>query len=569
MTGDNVKHNGEKRRANSTRGARKYETVRKAKHTRQLTLLAFAAALCAEPSVVHAFAFSFDNPDLSGDFNTTLSYTAAYRLSPADPNLLFNTGNPSTIDLDDGNTNFHHRGFVESQFYGFSELDLKYKSFGFRVSGEAYYDPLYNRTNANNSPFTTNNVSVPYNQFTSAATTVAGRQAQVLDAFVYGSQKVGAVPITVRVGQLGQMWGETLFFGANGIAGGMVPVDINKLVSNPSAEFKQIVLPVPQATLSAQLPHHITFGTYYQFGWRSDQLPPAGSYFSSADIVGQGAESFYLPIPGFPPQLMRAPDLAGNSTGQYGFQLKFSPDGWNTDFGLYWIRFNAKDPQLYADPILDNYRMVYPNGVRSFGASFSTNLGDANVAGEVSIRENMPLASDVVVDFTGAGNNTNNPLYAVGKTAHANLSMLYSVPRTPLWRDATLAAEIGWNRRLSITANAQALDPNATRDAIGMQVVFSPSYYQVLPGLDISVPISIGYNPVGKSSVVGFNGGGYHTGDFTLGVKGVYLQVWNVSLNYTRYLGAAQPYLDAAGHYTYGQSLADRDFISLSLSRSF
>lgn len=534
-----------------------------------LTPLAIAATLCMSPTVAHAFAFNFDNPDLSGDFNTTLSYTAAYRLSPANPNLLFNPASPSSIDLDDGNTNFYHRGLIENRFYGFSEVDLKYKNFGFRVSGEAYYDTMYNRSNANNSPYTTNNVSVPYNQFTGATTTVMGRQAQILDAFVFGTQKVGSVPITVRVGQLAQMWGETLFFGANGIAGGMVPVDINKLLTDPSAEFKQIILPVPQATLQAALPHHITFGTYYQFGWRSDQLPPAGSYFSSADIVGQGAESFYLPIPGYPSQLFRAPDLAGSSTGQYGFQLKFSPQDWNTDFGLYWIRFNAKDPQLYADPVLDNYRMVYPNGVRSFGASFSTNLGDANVAGEVSIRENMPLASDVVVDFAGVGNNTNNALYAVGKTAHANLSMLYFVPRTPLWRDATLAAEVGWNRRLSITANALALDPNATRDAVGMQLVFSPSYYQVLPGLDIHVPIGIGYNPVGKSSVVGFNGGGYHTGDFTLGIKGVYQQVWNVSLNYTRYLGAAQPYEDAVGHYTYGQSLADRDFISLSLSRSF
>lgn len=527
------------------------------------------AAFMVSPAV-HAFSFTFDNPDLSGDFNNTVSYTAAYRLRPADPSLLFGpSASPLNIDLDDGDNNFRHRGMVENRVDLFSELDLKYKSFGIRLSGEAYYDSMYNRQNANNSPFSTNNVSVPYNQFTDATRTVQGRQAQLLDAFVYGTQKVGNVPVTVHVGQLAQLWGETLFFGANGIAGGMAPTDIDKFLSDPSAEFKQIILPVPQATVSAQLPHHVTFGAYYQFGWRSDQLPPAGSYFSSADIVGQGAESIYLPVPGFPSQLYRVNDQAGKDTGQYGFQLKFSPEGWNTDFGLYWIRFNAKDPELYADPVLDQYRMTYPNGVRSLGASFSTNLGDANVAGEISIRHNMPLNSDLVVDFTGLGNNTNNPLYAVGNTAHANLSVLYSVPRSPLWRDATLAAEIGWNRLLSITANPQALDPSATRDAVGVQLVFAPDYYQVLPGLDISVPIGIGYNPVGKSSVIGFNGGGYHTGDFTLGIKGTYLQVWNVALNYTRYLGPTAPFLNPAGTYTFGQSLADRDFVSLSLSRSF
>ena len=48
--------------------------------------------------------------------------------------------------------------------------------------------------------------------------------------------------------------------------------------------------------------------------------------------------------------------------------------------------------------------------------------------------------------------------------------------------------------------------------------------------------------------MVGFNGGGYHTGDFTLGVKGVYQQVWNVAFNYTRYLGPAEPLLNARGN---------------------
>ncbi|WP_321812252.1 MULTISPECIES: DUF1302 domain-containing protein [unclassified Burkholderia] len=517
----------------------------------------------------HAFAFTFDNPDLTGDFNTTLSYTGAYRLRPAGQNLLFGPTNPAAINQDDGNNAFRHRGIVENRFAIFSEMDMKYMEYGFRISGEAYYDTMYNRHNANNSAFTSNNLSVSYNQFTDATTTVKGKQAQLLDAFVYGSRRVGNIPISVRIGQLAQEWGETLFFGANGIAGGMVPVDVDKLFSDPSAEFKQIVMPVPQATISAQLPYHITLGAYYQFRWRSDQLPPAGSYFSSSDILGQGAESFYLPIPGFPSHLVRANDQAGKDTGQFGFQLRFSPTGWNTDFGLYWIRFNAKDPEIYANPEMGNYRLVYGNGVRSFGASFSTTLGDANVAGEVSIRENMPLMSDVVLDFSGRGNNTGNVLFATGKTAHANLSMLYSVPPTPFWRDAVLMAEVGWNRRLSIDANAQTLDPNATRDAIGVQFVFSPNYYQVLPGLDISVPIGLGYNPVGKSSVVGFNGGGYHTGVFTLGVKGAYERVWNVALRYTRYLGAGQNFLDSAGHYTYGQSLADRDFVSLTLSRSF
>lgn len=542
---------------------------RAARAARSISKIVITSLSTVAATGAYAFSFSFDNQDLSADFNTTVSYSTAYRIRPADTNLLFGPNNPSAINLDDGDNAFNHRGIISNRVDLFSEFDIKYKNFGVRVSGEAYYDTMYNRHNASNSPFTTNNLSVPYNQFTDATSTAQGKQAELLEAFAFGTQKIGSVPVTVRVGQLSQLWGETLFFGANGIAGGMSPFDVNKALSDPSAEFKQIVLPVPQATLAASLPYHITLGAYYQFGWRSDQLPAAGSYFSSADVIGQGAESFYLPIPGFPPQLVRTSDQAGKNTGQYGVQLKFSPSSWNTDFGLYFVRFNAKDPQLYANPAAGTFQMVYPNGVRSFGASFSTNLGDANVAGEMSVRHNMPLATDLGLNFSGTGNNTDNPLYAVGNTAHANLSVLYSLPRTPLWPDATLAGEIGWNRRLSITKNPQALDPNATRDAVGFQFVFTPTYYQVLPGIDLSVPIGLGYNPVGHSSVVGFNGGGYHTGVLTFGLKGLYQQLWHVALNYTRYLGPTQPFFNAAGNMTYGQTLADRDFISLSVSRTF
>lgn len=538
---------------------------------RQRPVAAVIAAVVAGlfTAQAHAFTFTFDDPDLSGDLNTRLSYSTAYRVRPADPGLQFNTTTPTTINLDDGNNAFQHRGLIQNRVDLFSEFDLKYKSYGVRFSGNAYYDAMYNRENANNSSHTTNNLSVPFNQFTAATRTIEGRQIQLLDAFVFGTEKVGSVPVTVRAGQLAQLWGETLFFGANGIAGGMSPIDVSKFLSDPSAEFKQIIMPTPQLTVSSQLPNNITLGAYYQFAWRSNRLPSAGSYFSSADIVGDGAESLHLPIPGLPPQLARAGDMDGKNSGQYGLQLRFSPAGWNTDFGLYAIRFNAKDPQLYATPLLGTYRMAYPNDVRSFGASFSTNLGDANVAGEVSVRRNMPLASDLVIDFSNAGNNTSNPLYAVGNTAHANLSVLYSVPRTPLWRDATLAAEFGWNRRLSITAHPEALTPLATRDAGGIQLVFAPNYYQVLPGLDISVPLSVGYNLFGRSSVVGFNGIGYHTGNLSIGVKGTYEQVWNIALKYTRFLGAAAPLLDAHGSMTFGQTLADRDYVSLSLSRSF
>ncbi|MGF6997186.1 DUF1302 domain-containing protein [Paraburkholderia sp. GAS32] len=515
-----------------------------------------------------AFAvdIEFDNPEEKASINTTISYGAMYRLHEASPALLYSPSNFSSVDLDDGDTNFRQSGLVSNRASAFTEIQYQYGNYGFRLSGDAYYDTVYNKSNQNNSPGTVNSTSVPANRFTAATTTTQGRNVELDDAFVFGKFHLGAMPLNVKVGQFAQIWGETLFFGSNGIAAGMSPLDIDRLVSVPSSQTKELLLPVPQIAATLQMIPGLSLSTYYQLGWRSDQLPPAGSFLSSADVIGQGAESFRVGGTSF----SRAPDIAGKGSGQYGVAVKYTPVNSNVDLGFYALRYNSKDPAIYLLPGSTQYKLVYPEGIKLFGASFSTNLGDANVAGELSYRNNMPLVSDVQVDPTGSANNDSRPLYAVGDTLHANLSVLYSLPRSVLWPNATLTAEVGYNRLLKVTANPHALDPNTTRDALGVRLVFQPTYYQVIPGLDVNVPIGFGYNPYGRSAVIaGFNGGAYHGGDFSIGLSGVYVSVWKFSLSYTRFLGPIAPAFNSAGNYTFGQSLGDRDFVALTISRKF
>jgi hypothetical protein len=513
-----------------------------------------------------AIDIQFDNPEAKASINTTIAYGAMYRLFSASPALLYSPANSSSSDLDDGDTNFRKPGLVSNRASALTEIQYQYGNYGFRLSGDAYYDTVYNKSNENNSPGTVNSTSVPANRFTAATTTTQGRNVELDDAFVFGKFHLGAMPLNVKVGQFAQIWGETLFFGSNGIAAGMSPLDIDKLVSVPSSETKELLIPVPQVAATLQMIQGLSLSAYYQLGWRSDQLPPAGSFLSSADVIGQGAESFRVGNTSF----LRAPDIAGSSSGQYGAAVKYTPVNSNVDLGFYALRYNSKDPEIYLLPASTQYKLVYPEGIKLFGASFSTNLADANVAGELSYRNNMPLVSDVQFDPTGNANNASRPLYAVGDTLHANLSVLYSLPRSMLWPDATLTAEVGYNRLLKITANPNALDPNTTRDALGVRLVFQPTYYQVLPGLDLHVPIGFGYNPYGRSAVVSaFNGGAYHGGDFSIGVSGTYLAVWKFSLSYTRFLGPVAPAFNNNANYTFGQSLGDRDFVALTLSRTF
>jgi hypothetical protein len=54
--------------------------------------------------------------------------------------------------------------------------------------------------------------------------------------------------------------------------------------------------------------------------------------------------------------------------------------------------------------------------------------------------------------------------------------------------------------------------------------------------------------------------GAKHTGTATLGVDGVYQGVWQFSVNYNKYLGGSEPFLDyrpllTGGHATYTRAI--------------
>ena len=108
-------------------------------------------------------------------------------------------------------------------------------------------------------------------------------------------------------------------------------------------------------------------------------------------------------------------------------------------------------------------------------------------------------------------------------------------------------------------------------------MIFEPQYFQVLPGLDLSVPIGLGYNFGGRSSAIAnFAGGASSAGDYSIGLKGKYQNAWNVALTYTDYFGAEKTFTETtvagAGtprQLTFGQSLRDRAYVAFNVSRTF
>jgi hypothetical protein len=525
--------------------------------------LAAAAGACLCGLAAHAAPIDVGNPDVKLRWDNTLKYSSAFRLNDRSDVVM------ADARTDDGDRNFG-RGLISNRLDWLSELDASYKDFGARVSAAAWYDTVYNRSNDNNSPATSNNVSVPYNEFTRPTRDRMGRKGELLDAFVFARGSLGDMAGTVRFGRHALVFGESLFFGANGIASAQGPIDLVKLLSVPSSQFKEVLRPVEQVSGQLQLTPKLSANAYYQVKWEKSVIPPAGSYLSTSDIAGEGAESAG--------PFLRGPDIEARNSGQGGVQLRYRTD-YDVEWGVFAARYHDKTPNFYLtlDPATfapANLIHAYAEGIRTFGASFSTTVGDYNIAGEASVRENVPLVSDPQVVFAGSADNRNSPAYAIGKTAHAQVSAVYLLQTTPLWQGGVFLAEVAWNRRLSISRNPAALDPNTTRDALAFRIVLSPTYYQVLSGLDVSVPIGLGYNPKGKSSAVfAFNGGVEHGGDFSIGVSGEYEQVWQFGLNAVRYIGREQSFLIPPNSQTatlsYGQPLRDRNFVSLNVKRTF
>ncbi|KRB93563.1 DUF1302 domain-containing protein [Noviherbaspirillum sp. Root189] len=524
----------------------------------------------------HGFEIDSGNEDVKIRWDTTVKYSTAYRVKDRSPGL-------STCAIctnqNDGNLNFD-KGFVSNRLDLFSEFDVVTRHFGARVSGAGWYDSVYNTSNDNTSP--TSN-SIPFNTFPRGTRSLMGRKAEILDAFVFGKGEIEDMPVSGRLGRHALVWGESLFYGSNGIAGTMAPTDLIKLTSVPNAQFKETVLPTGKLSGQIQVSPTASLGAYYQYEYRKTRFVPVGAYLSSSDTLGEGAQRIIAGNPFAPvvPQFSYRGDIEPRDSGQYGTQLRLRSEDLDTDFGLYAIRYHATGPSNNLTTLTgfppaltpSSYQWVYAEGIKAFGASFAKTVGEVALAGEVSVRRDTPLASSGQAILRSIGvnttlNNNSNPGYAVGNTAHAQLSWIASLQPSFIAAESSLVGEVAWNTRTSVTRNASMLNPNADKSAWAFRMVYTPTYRQAYPGLDLSVPIGLSYTH-GRSSAVGSGFGVNRGGDMNIGLTGTYLNDWTFTLNYIHFYGKEAPSTDAANNIQFLQALKDRDYLTFSVRTSF
>jgi hypothetical protein len=503
-----------------------------------------AVSRADELYAVNGVAIQWDN---------TLRYSAGFRLTPASPALL---NNPNA---DDGDRDFAP-GLISNRLDFVSVLDISRGEFGIQASADGWYDSLYHARTANDSPATFNALSVPNTRFPAAVRNLDGQYLELGDAFAYGNFTAAGVAVSVRIGRQSVLWGESVFFDENSIAAAQAPVDYLRNIG-PQNYSDSLFLPVNQLSLTLQPRPNIAIAAYYQFEWRASRLPGVGGYFSDTDILGAGAERILLDNGNF---LIRSADRKPTDGGHFGVALRTTLD--EVDIGFYALRYASDYPELrfefYPAPEMTGeageFHAAYPGSIALYGASISGYLGNSTIAGEIASRWNTPVIGGAAVQqyYTFESGAAASANYARGDTLHAQISALSTFAPTSLWDSANLSVEFGSTWLFEVTQNRSGIDLSRQRFVSSMRALFEPHYFEVLPNLDISLPVGFGYGLAGQSNL--YFGPVSGAGDVEIGLSGIYRSVWKASLTFTGFVGAPAR-----------QAFADRDFVLFSVERSF
>lgn len=299
-----------------------------------------AALLSALVFASAAQALVFQSGDIKGSFDTTISIGGLYRLDSPNADLFATSagGQQKSVNYDDGNLNYHP-GLASALVKASHDLQIDYKSAGVFIRG--YYFNDFINTNGTR-------VRRPLND---EALKLVGKNAELLDAYIYLKPTIGSMPASIRIGRQVLSWGESTFI-PNGI-NSINPIDVAKL-RTPGSELKEALLPLPMVSVSINVTDQLTLEAFNLFGWERTRVDPPGSYFSTNDFVAKGGDKVYL---GFGSTadtatrnfVLRGTDREPKKSGQWGVAARYMADGLNnTEFGLFHLRYHSRLPLLSA-----------------------------------------------------------------------------------------------------------------------------------------------------------------------------------------------------------------------------
>jgi hypothetical protein len=588
---------------------------------RRAIVLALAGLGLAAPA--GALAGSFENEWVKGSFDSVISYGMQWRMQGRSCQIIGNdnggcvptegrlgevvngpgfgfTSNPdfNYLQADDGNLNFDKGDIVSAALKGTHELSLQFRE-GWRALVRATWLYDFKADDTRRTPLSDD------------AKTVAARDITLLDAWVSKDFEIAGRPGKVRVGNQVMSWGEDIFIygGINVINA----IDLRK-AHVPGTQLKEIFRPAPMASFNFGATNNVSIEGYYQFAWNSFRFDPVGTYFSVADVVGNGKQDAFVPsslLPAPPGtvgdigtvstggiipagQRFTAEDLYAIGTvvpslathkpphsGQFGLALRYKAE--NSEWGFYYLRYHDKvpfisfvnDPSITSNPFGLGYFIDYGRKRDVFGVSVNTNIGDWAVGAEVSYRPKDSVGIDPTVPLSGphaafAAPGT-YPGFVDEKKWQAHATAIFLLGPS---------GDLGWLLRALSAAEGTLLAEAAVTHYPDLD--FSGARPYLLTNYELPNRTSWGYvvsfnvvyphlfgTPVNVTPQIDFlhdvNGTSPNTIPFIEGRKAIttslnfeYINTWRGQLAYTWYSGGGTNNL-----------YRDRDFLSFNVSYAF
>lgn len=556
------------------------------KSFRRAILPASIIAAMAMSGSASAFKIDSDNADVDIRWDNTFRYNAGWR---AQAPTNYQTG---SAFVGASETKYGSGDMVTNRLDVLSEFDFIYKKdTGFRVSGAAWYDGVYEGRAPQGGPGGVGAVYYPGGKYPDEVRRYYnGPSGEVLDAFVFTKFDLGDVPVNVKLGQHTIYWGETLFSLGDGISAGQSYADLRKALATPGVEAKEVFKPLNQFSFSAQVSPEFTVMGQYFFDHKIDLFPLGGTFYSPVDFLTY-AGAVNTPL-GFP--WLGFDGKAKDKTGDWGLAAKWRPEWLDGTAGFYYREYTPKNSGalainmgggfapigagIYLDPAAPRTKLTgFSLAKQMWGISFGTDITYRKDASLQTITF-FPVNAGAVVPGVLGGASDWAPL---GDIWTATLNMIaYDGKRDlfglPLYDSAVFIAELdydgvdkvtknksNWNSAQNCSlgtvadgkwagTNIRANGGCVTGESYGINISFEPKWFQVFPGTDVTMPMFYGVGLKGNSSVpaVGQN---EHQGAYSIGVTADVDAKYNFALKYN---GFIYKHVSSTGNYVSNGCLA-------------
>jgi hypothetical protein len=555
---------------------------------RPLHHLALAACALALAGPAGARDLPTGVPELALRFDNTFRYNVGLRTDPIHERI---GANPVFTA---GEYSVRRGGLTTSRLDLISELDLAWRDhYGVRVSGVGWYDYAYQDGGVTRSPAYSGAPGTYVGDDLSRYTLrrYRGPWGELLDAFAFASVELAGVPTTVKAGRHALSWGESLMLGGaiHGVAYAQVPLDLQKGFATPGIEAKEMFRPLTSVSAQVQATPALSVAAQVFLEWQSFVYPEGATFLGGADFTFNGPDGVYRVMNGNPAYLKNGGVSHPRDAGDLGLALRWSPGWLDGTLGLYYRRYTDKlgavlltdnpggeGPMSPAVPSPFQYRQYYGEDVDLFGLSLAKQVAGVSLGAEIAYRRDGPLLAQSlgfavppspsfpqqVIFPSGRPRLVGNTYQARGDTLHAVLNTIGVLSGGRLFGSASWAAEVTYSRWLEVRHNRDMFfaegfgvcrddpalassgfararrDGCATRDHVALSAGFTPTWFRVLPGLDLLLPLSASWTISGNSPVM--LGGNEASGTFGAGVAADFRNAWRVELRYADYFGRTE-----------------------------